>query len=103
MKIRELAAARAGDKGSVLDITLVAFDEQAFTLIEQRLTAEAAARWLHRAVDGPVIRHVLPRLLAVKFVMPEALSGGLYASLHAGLHWQKAAGWLLLDEELPGG
>jgi hypothetical protein len=29
--------------------------------------------------------------------LPQALPGGVYASLHPGLHWQKAAIWLLLD------
>jgi hypothetical protein len=33
----------------------------------------------------------------LKFVMPQALPGGVYAALHPGLHWQKAAIWLLLD------
>jgi hypothetical protein len=101
MKIRELAAARSGDKGSTLDLTLVAFDDRCFELLERRLTTEVIDRWLHRSVDGPIIRYVLPGLRAIKFVLPEALEGGLYASLHAGLHWQKAAIWLLLDEELP--
>jgi hypothetical protein len=30
-------------------------------------------------------------------VLPKALPGGVYASLHPGLHWQKAAIWYLLD------
>ena len=30
-------------------------------------------------------------------VLPQALAGGVYASLRPGLHWQKAAIWLLLD------
>jgi hypothetical protein len=28
------------------------------------------------------------------------LPGGVYAALHPGLHWQKAAIWLLLDLSL---
>jgi hypothetical protein len=39
-------------------------------------------------------------LLALKFVAPQALPGGVYASLHAGLHWQKAAIWVLLEMEV---
>jgi hypothetical protein len=38
----------------------------------------------------------LPGLLALKFVAEAALPGGVHASLRAGLHWQKAAIWLLL-------
>jgi hypothetical protein len=32
--------------------------------------------------------------------MPEALPGGVYATLRPGLHWQKAAIWLLLDLDI---
>jgi hypothetical protein len=42
----------------------------------------------------------LPGLKALKFVMPEALPGGVYATLRPGLHWQKAAIWLLLDLDI---
>lgn len=101
MKVRELAAARAGDKGSTLDITLVAFDDAGYRTLLAALTADVVADWLHRSVDGPVVRHELPGVRALKFVAPQALAGGLYASLRPGLHWQKAAIWLLLDEDVP--
>lgn len=101
MKVRELAAARAGDKGSTLDLTLVAFDQEGYDTLARALTAEVVAHWLHRTVDGPVIRYLLPHLRAIKYVAPAALAGGVYASLRAGLHWQKAAVWLLLDEDVP--
>lgn len=101
MKVRELAAGRAGDKGSTLDLTLVAYDEEGYRTLAAALTAEVVAGWLHRTVSGPVLRYELPGLGALKFVAPQALAGGLYASLRAGLHWQKAAIWLLLDEEVP--
>jgi len=42
----------------------------------------------------------VPGLHALKFVVDGALPGGVYASLHAGLHWQKAAIWILLDWEI---
>ena len=52
---------------------------------------------MNRVVPGPVLRYEVPGLRALKFVLPQALPGGVYASLHPGLHWQKAAIWLLLD------
>lgn len=54
-------------------------------------------------VPGPVLRYELPGLRALKFVLPQALPGGVYASLHPGLHWQKAAIWLLLDLSIESG
>ena len=97
MRVGTIAAGRAGDKGDVLDLTLVAVDAAAYTLLERALTAEAVRAMLNRVVPGPVQRYELPGLHALKYVMPEALAGGVYATLRPGLHWQKAAIWLLLD------
>jgi len=102
VRVRDLAAGRAGDKGSILDLTLVAFDDEAYRTLERALTADVVRGWLHRTVDGPVERYEVPGVRALKFVAGEALGGGLFASLRAGVHWQKAAIWLLLDEEIPG-
>ena len=100
MRVGTIAAGRAGDKGDVLDLTLVAQDETAYALLERALTAEAARTMLNKVVPGPVQRYELPGLRALKYVMPEALSGGVYATLRPGLHWQKAAIWLLLDLDI---
>jgi hypothetical protein len=97
MRIGDLAAGRAGDKGDVLDLTLVAYDRAGYERIAAALPAERAAAALDRVAPGPVVRYEAPGLYALKFVAPNALPGGVHASLRAGLHWQKAAIWLLLD------
>jgi len=51
-------------------------------------------------MPGEVTRYEVPGLFALKFVIEGALPGGVYATLHAGLHWQKAAIWVLLDLEI---
>jgi hypothetical protein len=101
MRVRDLAAARSGDKGSTLDLTLVAFDDEGYAVLERHVTGDVVQGWLSPTVEGPVVRHLLPGLRALKYVAPEALAGGVFASLHAGVHWQKAAIWLLLDRDLP--
>ena len=100
MMVGEICAARSGDKGDILDLTLVARDDEAYRLIERSLTAEAVRRSLNRVAPGEVRRYALPGLRALKFVAPTALPGGVHASLHAGMHWQKAAIWLLLEMEV---
>jgi hypothetical protein len=97
MRVGDIAAGRAGDKGSVLDLTLVARDDAAYARLERELTPEAVRRALNRVVPGEVRRYAVPGLRALKFVAPTALPGGVYASLHPGMHWQKAAIWILLD------
>jgi hypothetical protein len=97
MRVGDIAVGRAGDKGPILDLTLVAQDDASYALIERAVTAAAAERALGRVAPGPVTRYAVPGLRALKFVAPEALPGGVYATLHAGVHWQKAAIWVLLE------
>lgn len=101
MKIHELAAGRAGDKGAALDLTLVAYDDAGFRLLTESVTAQIVEGWLAHVAPGPVRRYEVPCLRALKYVAPAALPGGVYNSLRAGVHWQKAAVWLLLDKEVP--
>jgi hypothetical protein len=100
MRVGDIAVGRAGDKGDMLDLTLVSQDEATYQWLSKALTTEAVAHMLNKVVPGPVLRYDLPGLKALKFVMPEALPGGVYATLRPGLHWQKAAIWLLLDLDI---
>lgn len=101
MKVHELAAGRAGDKGTTLDLTLAAYDDAGFQLLRDSVTARVVEGWLGHVAPGPVLRFEIPGLRALKYVAPKALPGGVYNSLRAGVHWQKAAVWLLLDKDLP--
>ena len=97
MRVGDIATGRAGDKGEVLDLTVVAYDRAGYDHLAKHLTDARAGEALHRVVAGPVVRYEVPGLLALKFVAPKALPGGVHASLRAGMHWQKSAIWLLLD------
>jgi len=101
IRVGDLASGRAGDKGDVLDLTLVARDDAAYAQLACALDPQTVQRALNRVVPGAVLRYDLPHLRALKFVLPQALRGGVYATLHPGLHWQKSAIWLLLDLPLP--
>jgi hypothetical protein len=103
VKIGDIATGRSGDKGDVLDLTIVAYNATDYERIARMLTAERVAAILSRVAPSAVERYELPKLRALKFVAPRALPGGVQASLHAGLHWQKAAASLLLELELDEG
>lgn len=100
MRVGSISVGRSGDKGGTLDLTLVAIDADAYRWLEERLTEEVAQAAIARAMPGVLTRYPVPGLLALKFVIEGALPGGVYATLHAGLHWQKAAIWALLDLDL---
>jgi len=102
MRVGSIAVGRSGDKGDRLDLTLVAIDDAAYRKLERGLTVEVAQRAIVCVMPGTVTRYEVPGLRALKYVVDGALPGGVYATLHAGLHWQKAAIWVLLDLELEG-
>lgn len=96
-KVGDIAAGRSGDKGDVLDLTIVAYTDADYARLAALLSADRVAQVLAAVAPSPVDRYELPKLRALKFVAPRALPGGVHASLHAGLHWQKAAAYLLLE------
>jgi hypothetical protein len=94
VRVGAIASGRAGDKGATLDLSVVAVDAAGYALLTRALTVATVARQFGvTRVD----RYELPGLLALKFVVPEILGDGVYASLRAGVHWQKAAISVLLD------
>ena len=100
MRVGSIAIGRSGDKGDTLDLTLVALDQDKYEWLAARLTQDAAQQAIAAVMPGTVSRYELPKLNALKYVIDGALPGGVYATLHAGLHWQKAAIWVLLDLEI---
>lgn len=101
MKLHEIAHARAGDKGNTSDLTVFAYDPKDFALLERQLTPEVVKSHLGRIVQGEVVRHVLPALGALKFVLGDTLGGGVTRSLALDAHG-KCLSSVLLGLELRG-
>ena len=95
MELRELAHARSGDKGGISDLTVVAFDDAKYSVLVDRLTADVVHRWFADLPVTSVDRHELPRLRALKFVMHDALGGGVTATLSLDAHGKCLSSCLL--------
>ena len=83
MQLRDLCGARCGDKGDISDLSLFADDERAYHVIKEQVTAERVKVHFGRLVQGDVERFEARNLLALKFVMYEALGGGAPRSLRS--------------------
>lgn len=81
--VRELAHARAGDKGDISNIGVFAYNEACYEILEESLTEDLVARELEGLVEGTVTRYDLPNIDGFNFVLEEALDGGLSRSLRA--------------------
>jgi hypothetical protein len=100
MKLRELAHARAGDKGDVSNISVIAHEPGDYAFLLEHVTAAAVKSHMADTVRGEVVRYELPGLGALNFVMQGALGGGVTRSLALDMHG-KSLSSSLLELELP--
>ena len=100
MILRQLAHARAGDKGNISNIAVFAYQVSDYPFLCNYLTAERVRAHFGELVQGDVIRYELPKLAALNFVMYGALGGGVTRSLALDAHG-KCLSSLLLDLEMP--
>ena len=100
MKLRELAHARAGDKGNVSNISVIAHEPGDYAFLAQHVTAASVQAHLADVVRGRVERYELPGIGALNFVLHEALGGGVTRSLSLDPHG-KSLSSSLLEMEIP--
>jgi hypothetical protein len=83
IQLRDLCGARPGDKGDISDVSLFADDEAAYEAVRAQVTADRVKAHFGSLVKGEVERYEAPNVLALKFVMHEALGGGAPQSLRS--------------------
>lgn len=98
--LRDLAHTRAGDKGDISCISVIAHRAEDFAMLEQHVTAERVRAHFADLVHGNVERYVLPQLGALNFVLHGALAGGVTRSLALDAHG-KSLSSALLSLEIP--
>lgn len=99
MKLREIAHSRAGDKGNISNISVIAYKQQDYETIKQKVTAEKVKEYFSGIVKGDVVIYELPNLWALNIVMYQALGGGVTRSLSLDTHG-KSLSSLLMDMEI---
>ena len=100
--VRDIAHARAGDKGNTSNVNIWVYDPEDFELLKRSVTPERIKREFPRLVRGTVTRHVVEHLHGLNLVMGEALEGGVNASLNLDSHgksWSYLILGLTLDTD----
>lgn len=100
MKLRELAHARAGDKGDVSNVSVIAHEPGDYAHLAEHVTAARVRAHFAGTVAGEVVRYELPQLGALNFVLHGALGGGVTRSLALDPHG-KSLSSVLLEMEIP--
>ena len=84
--LHAVAHARAGDKGNRLNVSVIAYEPEAYALLAAQLTPERVlALFAHRRA-AKVTRYDLPLLHAFNFVIDDVLEGGVNGSLNLDGH-----------------
>src|SRR5262249_24580313 len=80
-RVFDLAYGRAGDKGNIAQVSVIARTPEAYAELKARVTAERVRAWLAPLVRGRVVRFELDNIEALNFVLYDALDGGATRSL----------------------
>lgn len=94
----ELAHARTGDKGSRSNISVIAYQQKDFVILQRELTAEKVKAHFSFRNPSSVRRYDLPNLMALNFVIDDLLDGGVNLSLNLDSHGKSLSYWLLSME-----
>lgn len=99
MLLRDIAHSRTGDKGRILTISLIAFRDEDYALLEKEVTADKVGKYFGDLIDRPVDRYTLPKISALNFVLHRPASQGVTRSLALDSHG-KCLGYALLNLEI---
>lgn len=102
VQLVRIAHARGGDKGDKADLGLFAYDAPTYAVLKREVSAERVAGHFAGIARGKVECFPMDNLLALKFVLHQALDGGAARSLRSdNLGKSLAAGLLRMEIEVP--
>ena len=93
--LREIAHARAGDKGDASNIGVIAYRPEDYALLVEQVTVERVRAHFGDLVRGAITRFEMPNVDALNFVLENSLGGGVTRSLSLDPHG-KSYGALIL-------
>ena len=99
MKLREIAHSRTGDKGPIVNISVIARNERDYGRLARVVTADRVKQHLREFAAGDVLRYELPQIGALNFVMRRPPGDTVTRSLALDAHG-KSLSSALLDMEI---
>lgn len=93
--LREIAHARAGDKGDTSNIGVIAYRPEYYPILLAQVTTERVREHFRSLVRGPVTRYELPNVDAINLVLEQSLGGGVTRSLSLDPHGKSYSALIL--------
>ena len=100
MQVKDIAYARSGDKGDVVNVGVLALDDAAYERLVQALTPDRLKRHFGDWVRGEVDVYPMPNIKGFNILLHSALGGGATKTLRYDVTG-KAFSTALLRMELP--
>ena len=100
MKLRTIAHSRSGDKGTIVNVSLIAFESRHYPALVKYVTAARVRAHFTGLAIGEVIRYELPLIGALNFVVHGMVGGGVTRTLALDAHG-KSLSSALLEMEIP--
>ena len=95
MILRDVAHSRTGDKGTIVNLSVIAFDERDFPWLVEVVTATRVRDHLGTLIAGDVRRYVLPEIGAMNFVATRPAGQSVTRSLALDAHGKSLSAALL--------
>lgn len=99
MKLYDIAHSRAGDKGNIASISVIAYKESDYPMLCETVTEAKVLARFQALGATKVERYEIPTLCALNFVIHDVLGGGVTRSLALDTHGKSLSG-LMLDIDL---
>ena len=95
MELRMIAHSRAGDKGNLVNISVIAYREEEYPALVDRVTEDRVAELFREHIAGPVIRYCVPNLCALNFVLQRRATDSVTRSLRLDAHGKSLSSLML--------
>jgi len=99
MKLYDIAHSRAGDKGNISTVSIIAYNETDYPKLAKYVTVEKIMEHFRAVGITAAERYEIPTLGALNFVLHNTLGGGVTRSLALDTHG-KTLSTLMLEVEI---
>jgi len=76
MTLREIAHSRSGEKGNNSNVSVIAYRQEDYPLLEKLVTIEAVRKLYGPITKGGITRYLVPLIGGMNFVLEDVLEGG---------------------------
>ncbi|MCL4706270.1 hypothetical protein KJ068_13965 [bacterium] len=100
--LSQIAYARSGDKGDASNVGIVAYDRAGYELLKKTLTPARVKKHFREICRGEVERYEVDGIMALNFILHDALGGGGSESLKSDAQGKThGLGLLQMEIEAP--